>query len=74
MWLLNAGTFILESFFDEFVPKYAILSHTWGEGEITLQEIMTPAASYKPGYSKIENICRQAVRKVTHMSASIRAA
>jgi hypothetical protein len=38
MRLLNAKTRRLEEFFDKEIPKYAILSHTWGDNEITFKE------------------------------------
>lgn len=28
----------LEEYFDESIPPYAILSHTWGKEEVTFQE------------------------------------
>jgi hypothetical protein len=37
MRLINTGTFEFEEFMGA-VPKYAILSHTWTEGEVTLQD------------------------------------
>ncbi|KAL8920427.1 MAG: hypothetical protein Q9172_004499 [Xanthocarpia lactea] len=39
MRLLHVSTFRLESFIDEECPPYALLSHTWGKEEITLQEV-----------------------------------
>ncbi|KAF2429335.1 HET-domain-containing protein, partial [Tothia fuscella] len=39
MRLLNTSTFELETFFDSDHPPYAILSHTWGDQEVTFQEI-----------------------------------
>ncbi|KAL8856242.1 MAG: hypothetical protein Q9178_007159 [Gyalolechia marmorata] len=39
MRLLHVSTFRLESFIDEECPPYAILSHTWGKEETTLQEV-----------------------------------
>lgn len=41
MRLLHVSTFRLESFIDEECPPYAILSHTWGDQEITLQELQS---------------------------------
>ncbi|THU82518.1 hypothetical protein K435DRAFT_808231 [Dendrothele bispora CBS 962.96] len=38
MYLLNTRTLTFESFYG-FIPKYAILSHTWGEKEVTFQDI-----------------------------------
>ena len=37
MRLINTETFELEEFMGP-VPRYAILSHTWGDGEVTLQD------------------------------------
>ncbi|THU92044.1 hypothetical protein K435DRAFT_862866 [Dendrothele bispora CBS 962.96] len=34
MYLLNTRTLTLNSFYGSF-PKYAILSHTWGEKEVS---------------------------------------
>lgn len=39
MRLLHISTFKLVRFFDRSLPPYAILSHTWGDDEITLQEM-----------------------------------
>lgn len=30
----SPGCFQVEYFQDDSIPKYAILSHTWGEGEL----------------------------------------
>ena len=63
MWLINTETMQLEEFLCELAPKYAILSHTWGEEEVTFEE-MTTARSYavqaKKGYAKIAHTCRLA--------------
>ncbi|KAK2760219.1 hypothetical protein FQN54_002286 [Arachnomyces sp. PD_36] len=65
MRLINNATLELESFMDlSQAPPYAILSHTWGDGEVTLQDFTSPdreAAQRLPGYAKIELICRQAL-------------
>ncbi|THU97123.1 HET-domain-containing protein, partial [Dendrothele bispora CBS 962.96] len=40
---------------------YPILSHTWGEGEVTFQDIQDiEVAKKKDGYAKIEGACRYA--------------
>jgi hypothetical protein len=36
MRLINTANYKLEEFFDKDVPKYAILSHTWGQNEVIL--------------------------------------
>jgi hypothetical protein len=56
----------LEHFLDSEVPPYVILSHRWGRDhdEVTFQDIINNVAGYreKPGYSKIIDCCRQALR------------
>ena len=64
MRLINVSTLQLEYFIDqEHAPPYAILSHTWGEGEVSTQDFMSPsrAATEKlRGFPKIHLTCRQA--------------
>lgn len=46
-------------------PPYAILSHTWGNDEVTLQDFTSPdreSVRLLAGFSKIELICRQALK------------
>ncbi|KAM5358010.1 hypothetical protein ACJZ2D_015686 [Fusarium nematophilum] len=58
MWLINTRTLELEAVVDSKQHKFAILSHTWGEGEVTFQDIQDlDAARKKPGFSKIEATC-----------------
>lgn len=38
-------------------PLYAILSHTWGNGEITHQDIQFATADGKAGYAKVKKTC-----------------
>jgi hypothetical protein len=61
MRLIHARTFELKEFFDEDIPEYAILSHTWGEEEISFAEFKISFAKQKKGYSKITFICNQAL-------------
>lgn len=37
MRLINTRTFELEEFVGSDIPEYAILSHTWENGEVTFQ-------------------------------------
>jgi hypothetical protein len=39
MRLLNAKMLKLYSFSDRDIPPYAILSHRWGESEVTFQDL-----------------------------------
>lgn len=43
------------------LPKYAILSHTWGDGEVSMQDIADPKVHLKEGYAKIAYTCDQAL-------------
>jgi hypothetical protein len=61
MRLINAHTLKFEEFYGDRIPKYAILSHTWEEGEVTFQDWQDlEAASTKAGYVKIKGACRRA--------------
>jgi hypothetical protein len=63
MRLINARTLKFEEFYGHYIPKYAILSHTWDEGEVTFQDWQDlAAASRRAGYLKINGACRQALR------------
>ncbi|KAH7920891.1 HET-domain-containing protein [Leucogyrophana mollusca] len=60
MYLLNTSTLQLEQPRDA-CPKYAILSHVWGEEEVTFRDINGPDAVKLRGYAKIERCCAQAL-------------
>ena len=61
MRLLNARTRKLEEFVS-VVPKYAILSHTWGEEEVLFKDINNPDVEQMKGYGKINFSCVQALK------------
>ncbi|KAF4783364.1 HET domain-containing protein [Colletotrichum scovillei] len=56
MRLLNVETRKLQEFVVS-VPKYAILSHTWGDDEVTFQDLEHPNHTKKRGYTKIDGLC-----------------
>lgn len=60
MRLLNATTLNLVQFTRD-IPTYAILSHTWGDQEVSFQEIELPERDKKKGFAKILGCCAQAV-------------
>ncbi|KAI0201266.1 hypothetical protein F4808DRAFT_469900 [Astrocystis sublimbata] len=68
MRLINAKTRKLKEFFDDQIPDYAILSHTWGDDEVTFQDIQrwSNRSSWfrrrKRGYTKIDQMCRKAIQ------------
>src|ERR1700678_3833860 len=57
MRLVNTDRLEVEGFGDNDVPHYAILSHTWGEGEVTLQDMEGSRAANKKGYQKVRRCC-----------------
>jgi hypothetical protein len=60
MRLINTKTFKLEEFFGPSV-SYAILSHTWGQEEVTFQDFQDPGLYIKKaGFAKIRLSCEQA--------------
>ncbi|KAK6433557.1 hypothetical protein LTR95_010268 [Oleoguttula sp. CCFEE 5521] len=61
MWLLNAKTRKLEYADRQRHTHYAILSHTWGDGEVLFDDIDEPHAKRLVGYKKIDFACRQAL-------------
>ena len=61
MRLLHAQSLELCEFLENVTPPYAILSHTWEKEEVTYQDMQSPAAKLKAGYTKIERCCDQAV-------------
>lgn len=73
MWLIDVETRQLEDFIGLNTPQYAILSHTWNNGqEVSFQEMRAAAAddahlksrvSTKSGWQKIDMTCRQAAEE-----------
>ncbi|KAI3321939.1 HET-domain-containing protein [Xylariaceae sp. AK1471] len=61
MWLINAKSYELKEFLGN-VPPYAILSHTWGEDEVTFAEMSQREGQDKKGYPKIRMTCEQALK------------
>jgi hypothetical protein len=63
MRLLHAKTKILEEFFGDYIPQYAILSHTWGQNEVAFKDVQQYGPfGYKSGSTKIDGCCQQARR------------
>lgn len=67
MRLINVQTYILEEFFNEQVPPYAILSHTWGrdQDEVSFRDITERSpelASANRWPVKLEGCCEQAAK------------
>ena len=61
MRLINARTYALEQFYDNAIPSYAILSHTWEIDEVLFKDMEDIAvAETKRGFVKIRYACAQA--------------
>lgn len=61
MHLINVQTLELEEFIGGTdLPMYAILSHTWGDQEVSFALFGERRAKLMKGYVKIMNACRQA--------------
>ena len=62
MWLIDTESLELVEVWDENSKEYAILSHRWEPGEVSFQDMQDFAvASKKRNFSKIQNLCRQAI-------------
>jgi hypothetical protein len=65
MRLLNTRTYKLQTFLGKVKPRYAILSHTWEDGEVLFEDIHNTSKidwSAKKGYFKIKKACQQAIK------------
>lgn len=60
MRLINTSSIELEEFHLSGVPQYAILSHTWGDDEVTFQDMSSSSRYSRKGYHKIMQTCRLA--------------
>jgi hypothetical protein len=61
MRLIDTSTLAFrESQGNRAVP-YAILSHTWGDEECSLQDMASPDVVSRKGFAKIKLFCRQAL-------------
>jgi hypothetical protein len=62
MRLVKARTLSLHEFYGDSIPPYAILSHTWGDDEVTFKDWEDRArASKKAGFAKIQGACLKAL-------------
>lgn len=62
MRLINVKTMKLEKFFEAArIPPYAILSHTWGDEEVSLQRFQHESLRRRrKGFGKIQSACQKA--------------
>lgn len=66
MRLINVASLNIEEFHGSNIPKYAILSHTWGAEEASLQQwsqrLTRLRKMGRPGFAKVMATCKQARR------------
>ncbi|KAF2820926.1 HET-domain-containing protein [Ophiobolus disseminans] len=62
--LKDNGEFSLAEYIDNVIPRYAILSHTWGADheEVTFKDLAEGTGKSKAGYSKIQFCANQAAK------------
>ncbi|KAI1854738.1 hypothetical protein JX266_000856 [Neoarthrinium moseri] len=60
MRLINIDSFELHEFVENELPLYAILSHTWGDEEVSLSDLADLSkARTKQGFQKIQLCCKE---------------
>lgn len=62
MRLINSITLQLEEFGDDQTPEYVILSHMWGDEEVSFKDMQGPIVKQSKGLAKIKSCCAQAAR------------
>jgi hypothetical protein len=62
MRLLHSETLELKEFVGCSNVEYVILSHTWGDEEISIQDLLSGQAANRASFAKIKNCCAQAAR------------
>ncbi|KAF8850640.1 HET-domain-containing protein, partial [Acephala macrosclerotiorum] len=62
MRLINTETMLIEEYFGNDIPPYAILSHCWGEEEVSFQDVGRRRWQRMHGFIKIKFTCQQAKR------------
>jgi hypothetical protein len=58
----NDGEFSLATFFGDDIPRYAILSHTWGAEEVTFKVLIDGTGKSRAGYRKL-HFCGEQARR-----------
>ena len=66
MRLLNVHSLQFEEFTDRNIPEYCILSHRWGEDEVSFKEFRKGSKRDGEGFRKIYGFCQFVKRMPTH--------
>jgi hypothetical protein len=67
MRLLNVHTLQLEDFTERYLPRYSILSHRWGDDEVSHKEFRKGSNKTSAGYRKIVDFCALVKRSLVHI-------
>jgi hypothetical protein len=62
MWLISTLTRKLHPFFGIKIPAYAILSHFWGDNEVTFQDLRDGKGPERQGWRKVAGCCNKALK------------
>lgn len=64
MRLISVDDYSIHEFGRDAIPKYSILSHTWGAGEVTFHDMqkLDDCTRRRQGFEKIRFACEQSVR------------
>jgi hypothetical protein len=57
MRLIHIYTLALAEFFEKDIPPYFILSHRWGEDEMSYKDFVKRQHSDSPGFEKVRELC-----------------
>jgi hypothetical protein len=61
MRLINTSTLELHEFFGTKTPAYAILSHFWGDDEVTFHDLRDGTGPERQGWGKVLGCCDRAL-------------
>lgn len=65
MWLIECEILQLRWFSENFIPKFSILSHTWGaeEEELTFKDLRKGRGKDKKGYLKLQKCAEKSLER-----------
>ena len=61
MRLIHMKALELCEYIGSSVPKYTILSHNWGEEEVSFSQFSNPQSHHLAGYGKIKAFCKKSL-------------
>ena len=67
MRLLNVHNLQFHDFMGQDIPRYCILSHRWGDDEVSFKEFREGSKRDGEGYRKIYEFCQLVKRMPVHL-------